>query len=378
MKKSILATAFISLSLFFWKCDLAQDDFLLKGKISNLKRANVVLKPVYNEIYYLPKTQTDSTELIDEKFQFQLQNFEIPQPYYLEIDGIPTDKFILETGKLSLTIDSLYPRVKPEIKGLTHNLHMDSLLYSQKTKLLNQWFNKSYDSIKSLGLDNLDFESAMMQLRENMTKKSNRQLLHFVQNHPNSYYAFWELVSALQWNDYFPEYEQTLSEFSLKIKKSYAVSMFEKKLLEAKKRSVGNLFPVVSVRDSLSQEIKIDFKNKKPNRYTLIDFWFSGCQPCIAQFPEYTILYKTYHSSGFEIISISTDQNEYVDLWKSMIRKHHLRWPNYIDHNFDATARMNITKYPTNFLIDSTAKIIAKDLSLRELKTLLESNIIRH
>jgi thiol-disulfide isomerase/thioredoxin len=284
---------------------------------------------------------------------------------------------MLEAGKLSLTIDSLFPRVKPKIKGFSNPLHTDSLEFNQKTRRIIQWFNKSYDSIKSLGLENLEIELAMMQLRENFTEKDNRQLLHFVQTHPDSYYAFWKLVSALQWNDYFPEYEETLNRFSEKIRDSYAAKVFQRKISEAKMRTVGGLFPVVYVKDSLSQEVTLDVK-KRGKIYTLIDFWFSSCQPCIAQFPEYVNLYNTYRGGGFEIISISTDHEKNESLWKSMIRKHHLRWPNYIDYKFDASARMNITKYPTNFLMDETGKIIAKDLSLKELKTMLESNINRN
>lgn len=360
-------------ALFLWDCNQANDKFLLEGKISNIDSSVVFLKPAYDGSYYFPSKLTDTSALIDGKFKFRLTKTEIPQPYYLEIEGITTDKFMLGLDNLSIEMDSIYPRVTPKIRGLDSGLSKEAVLYNQDITTIKQWFKKSYDSVKSLDLDSLHHELAMMQLRENFTEKSNRKLLHFVQNHPDSYYAFWELVSSLHWNDYFPEYEKTFNSFSEKIRGSYAAKVFQRKISEAKMRAVGGLFPVVSVKDSLLQEVKLDIK-KRNNAYTLIDFWFSGCQPCIAQFPEYANLYKTYRGEGFEIISISTDSEKNVDFWKKTIVKHHLSWVNFID-NYDAAIQMNITKYPTNFLIDPMGKIVAKDLSLLELKAFLKSNI---
>lgn len=358
-------------TLFLFNCNHVNNQFLLEGKISKIESSVVFLKPAFDGSYYLYNKVIDASTVTDGKFKFKLTKTDIPQPYYLEIDGVATNKFMLGLNDLSIELDSTYPRVTPKINGLNSSFIEDINLYRHEKKKLIKWFDKSYDSVKSLALNLPHHELAMMQLRENMTKKSNRQLLHFVQNHPDSYYAFWELVSALQWNDYFPEYEKTFNSFSEKIRDSYAAKIFQKKLAEAKLRAVGGDFPIVSVKDSLLTAVKLDVKHL-PNSYTLIDFWFSACQPCISQFPEYINLYNTYQNQGFEIIGISTDREKDVELWKKMTVKHQLSWPNFLDDNFDAAKRMNITKYPTNFLIDKRGKIIAKDLSTKELRDYLE------
>jgi thiol-disulfide isomerase/thioredoxin len=59
-------------------------------------------------------------------------------------------------------------------------------------------------------------------------------------------------------------------------------------------------------------------------KYTLIDFWSSWCGPCRAKHPTLRKLYNLYHDKGFNIISISADEN--INDWKSAIKQDSLTW----------------------------------------------------
>jgi thiol-disulfide isomerase/thioredoxin len=105
-------------------------------------------------------------------------------------------------------------------------------------------------------------------------------------------------------------------------------------------------------------------------KVVLIDFWASWCVPCRASNKRLTKLYPKYKDQGFEIFSVSLDDN--LEDWKKAIRKDKVSWLQVIDpRGWEAqTARdWNIYALPTSFLIDKSGKLIAMDLEGRELES---------
>ena len=64
-----------------------------------------------------------------------------------------------------------------------------------------------------------------------------------------------------------------------------------------------------------------EFKGK----YILLDFWSSGCGPCIQAFPEMKELYEQY-ADQLAIISMSTDTDR---RWHQASEKHDITWNNW-------------------------------------------------
>lgn len=99
------------------------------------------------------------------------------------------------------------------------------------------------------------------------------------------------------------------------------------------------------------------------NKVTLIVFWSTQCKDCRNEIENLEKIYKKYNKLGFSIIRINTDaQNE---LLKNLIGKNQPKW---IDvglknqKNIILDGIYNIKNTPFSFLIDSTGKIIAKNL----------------
>ena len=73
-------------------------------------------------------------------------------------------------------------------------------------------------------------------------------------------------------------------------------------------------------------------------KYVLVDFWATWCAPCIAELPRLQAAYRTYHDSGFEIISISLDENK--GAVTDFVKARNIPWPQL--HN--ATSRADLVE----------------------------------
>jgi thiol-disulfide isomerase/thioredoxin len=86
----------------------------------------------------------------------------------------------------------------------------------------------------------------------------------------------------------------------------------------------------IALKDINNQPYKIDYSK---NKYTLIDFWFHACKPCLITFPDLKNVHKEFNSKGFEIIGISVDATKNISKWKNAVKKHELPWINILDEN---------------------------------------------
>ena len=86
-------------------------------------------------------------------------------------------------------------------------------------------------------------------------------------------------------------------------------------------------------------------------------------------------LYTQFGNKGFEIVGISVDRETDKKKWEDIIINEKLSWQHYWDMNGKEAKRLSINAFPMNFLIDSTGKIIAKNISLEALDELLSKSL---
>jgi thiol-disulfide isomerase/thioredoxin len=87
----------------------------------------------------------------------------------------------------------------------------------------------------------------------------------------------------------------------------------------------GKEAPALAFADT-SGTIK-ELKNLR-GKVVLIDFWASWCGPCRRENPNVVRLYDKYNKDGFEIYSVSLDNN--AQKWKYAIEKDSLKWENHV------------------------------------------------
>ena len=109
-------------------------------------------------------------------------------------------------------------------------------------------------------------------------------------------------------------------------------------------------------------------------KLVLIDFWASWCRPCRMENPNVVRLYRLYHYKGFEVFSVSLDNNR--DAWLKAIEDDHLTWPNHVSDLrgwSSAAGRLyGIQSIPATVLLDRDGKVLARNLRGQELENKLK------
>jgi len=196
-------------------------------------------------------------------------------------------------------------------------------------------------------------------------------LYSYVQANPASYAALWSLIERFSQFGHSQLREKTLASFTKSVKASHPWQTLQGDMQQALIKQ-GAIFPTFLVKRVSQPEQLLRLPKAK---YTLVDFWFSRCRPCLESFPALKNLYATYQAKGFEIISISTDRTEDVSLWEKQIKDYALPWNQYLDENAVASEKLAVYGFPTTFLLDSTGKVLLRNITPDELEKLLAANL---
>lgn len=108
-------------------------------------------------------------------------------------------------------------------------------------------------------------------------------------------------------------------------------------------------------------------------KVVLLDFWASWCPPCRASNKRLTKLYPKFKEKGFEIFSVSIDDN--AKDWKRAIEKDKVSWLQVMDKggwDSPSAVKWRIDAIPTSYLINKEGKLIAMDPDEKELEKALK------
>jgi thiol-disulfide isomerase/thioredoxin len=194
--------------------------------------------------------------------------------------------------------------------------------------------------------------------------------LAYVRAHPDSYVALWDLIHQLV-GGYKPVLDTIYEALSLALKRSYPGMVLRERLRSLAQTAQGRIFPAAVLADEREHAVRFSGATVHA-RYTLVDFWFSHCGPCIGRFRELKAVYMKHGSQDLEIVAISTDGQKDLGEWRAVIQREGFDWKQYLDKGGLFAHQLSINEYPTNFLLDEKGVIIKRNIMPAELKQLLD------
>ncbi|WP_407404947.1 TlpA family protein disulfide reductase [Chryseobacterium sp.] len=229
---------------------------------------------------------------------------------------------------------------------------------------------------QKLRLDLLNFDKKLIPYSENdrndILAKQNFLEKYIIKN-PNSFVAFWEIVSDFSKYRFDKSYVKNLSLFSNTVKKSYSYIEFKKMIDLENSTNIGGNFPKLSFENN-EKITKSDFSNYD---ITLIDYWSTTCKPCIQDLPKLVALFEKYKDKKVNIISIASDsKKDRMELAKRILKNNNVEWKNYFDVKNEFPKKLNASGYPLQILVDKNGKIIDRKVSdLYKIELTIESII---
>lgn len=119
---------------------------------------------------------------------------------------------------------------------------------------------------------------------------------------------------------------------------------------EFRKKLNGTIIDELSFEDN--DGLKFNLNNLK-GKVIVLNFWFTQCKPCVAEFPELNKLREKFKSKSVEFYAVTWNDKETVD---KFLLNHKLDF-NIIANGKPIIDKFKIRQYPFNILIDKKGKI---------------------
>jgi thiol-disulfide isomerase/thioredoxin len=222
------------------------------------------------------------------------------------------------------------------------NQNKDPKKIDSLSKVLEPGFNKLSEQTVSLYKEGDNYAAA------------------FIDKNPTSFadMAVLQLFSDKEAS--FPYFEKVSMNMKKKFPEQKNLKPFYEYVDKMKRLSVGSEAPEIKLPTPDGKEIALSSLRGK---IVMIDFWASWCGPCRKENPNVRNIYAKYHSKGFEVYSVSLDDNKAA--WTKAIADDQLPWTHVSELKKWQSAVVplyDIKGIPMTILLDKEGKIVAKNL----------------
>ena len=340
--KNILITILLLLMTLSAK---AQKEFTIEGKVKGLADGTVI-NLAHREGHLIVTLLTDTVK--NESFNFTWSaETETPERMMLlgRGEGFPhtwLDVWTAPNLRIKVSGDNKLIRVWQVDSNLKEqkelNRYKDATRIWQEEKLkIDVQLNGLFDIIYGNGSEEAKQEARKKkdQLRVEQDSLALLRItpaeIKIMQQTSSSSMVWMDKLEGLsqdcRYKDGFPLREETIA--------LYQRLTPEQKASNQGKSITINIFPPITAKvgDTMADAELYDLEGKVHHlsdfkgKVILLDFWSSGCGPCIMSIPELRKLAET-HKENLHVISISQDDKKN---WKAASERHNITWNNLND-----------------------------------------------
>ena len=139
---------------------------------------------------------------------------------------------------------------------------------------------------------------------------------------------------------------------------------------------LGREFPTFTARDAITgREFSL---NDLRGKLVLIDFWATWCGPCVAELPNVLRAHRKYKDQGFEIVSISLDNNN--NRFRSFVRNKGMNWYHVMEGGGWKTRlarNYGVNSIPRMYLLDAEGICISENVRGRKLDGAIQRGLAK-
>ncbi len=325
MKKTILTTLMLILTAAIFA-----QGYVIDGELKGSSRGKATLR-----VYFKDGNEKIDTSAIekDGKFYFRGQ-IEESVPALLTINERKSYRIYLSAGSnIEITLNP-NGKKKTKIKG---------------SPLTDKW----YEIVNPKGKEDYDVHL--------------ERLDNWVINHPEDIFCADIIANFLAYKWDYDELSRSLNTLKGEAKNTYYYRHLTERLKTMQNLKVGATAPDFSAPDMQGRNCRLSSLVRK-NKYTLLVFWASWSKEAREENPSLVSAYKRFNSKGFEIVSVSLDEDK--NDWKQAVKEDKLTWTQLCEQKkweSNAAKAYLLKTVPYNVLLDENNKILAFNLKGHEL-----------
>ena len=378
MKKTVYL--FFAVTCFiFQSCNSKKEGFELKGNLKNANQETLFLEQMGSQGYVL----IDSAK-VDEKgdFTFPAAKLGSMDFYRLKINEANFAVLVLDSSQnVKFSGDAKNLGKNYEVEGSEDTkqfLSINKVLESVNSSLdsLRAAMNYSLTQMQpdSSKMDSINAAAEAVFMKIIGSKEP--QLKALVEKFPGTIANF-SAFNYLNIETNLPLYEKLEKALIERDPNSFFtkrltsdIQMFKQQKLAQKEQdellAPGTPMPEISMKDPSGKTISL---SSLKGKIVLVDFWASWCGPCRKENPNVVRLYKQYNKKGFEVFSVSLDEDK--QKWLDAIQKDGLNWTHVSElagWSTSACAQFKINAIPFTILVDKDGKVIGTGLRGQQLE----------